>query len=575
MRQDTASLRLLEPSLPGAWLADYRHIWQMTLLSARELARFSQDRGLSITSEEDIIHLWQLRLLKADLVVSRRKLNLVGLVDRGVDDYGHHIYSDERQLHQHPKGWANAEKTIRPLRAGIELLFHPFRYYVLFDLNRVFDLHISRMQMFLQEGYHRVLDFILSSFNQWSGSDQFASRIEAWNDVASLAIVTEPCMYIRIFRSIRFSLQFVDTMDNGAEQMSQQIDEYWKKHVVALYEKIGIERLEKIRQELCIATQMLDSNRWVQTMLCLGRGNLRTELKDRLGGALVLRTMAEMLRRAAEKVFDLKLREEDELGFGWMPEDVKAKVYGSNRLLDGDENVAREFMRQYELHYGLRLRFYVEGATEWAALRHQFQAVGANYIEVINLAGEVAQKRGKGVAFRENLRSDIAMHVFSIVLIDGDRDDFVFAVKKAASDDEICGSFFISAKDFEFASFDLSELEEILWSIALEDQDNKVIEENRQMLHEAIKNAENAEELKKKAAKALPQLAQFSKGEKWGEKLIEYAWEHPLREGNERQVIQAIRVALTTRTASYQVTRHDYRVDENTGQLVKRTGNNP
>lgn len=163
------------------------------------------------------------------------------------------------------------------------------------------------------------------------------------------------------------------------------------------------------------------------------------------------------------------------------------------------------------------------------------------------------------------------MHVFSIVLIDDDRSDFVYAVKKAAADDEICGCFFISAKDFEFANFDLSELEEVLWIIALEDQENKVTEEDRQTLHEAIKNAQNAEELKKTAAKALPQLGQFSKGEKWGEKLIEYTWRHPLRQDKERQVIEAIRAALTTKTASYQVTRRDFRVDENTGQPVERS----
>ncbi len=572
MADETISSELLEASLPGAWIAENRHIWQMKLLNASELARFSSDHALSFSSfEGDIIHLWQLGLLKADLIVSRRKLNRVGLVNRGVDDYGHHVYSDERLLRQRPKGWANAEKTLRPLQAGIELLFHPFRYYVLYCLNRTLELHIARMQMFLQEGYPRGLDFILSGFNRWSSSDQFVPRIEAWNDIASLAIVTEPCMYVRIFRSIRYSFSAINNMDTWREEIYSQIDGYWQTHVADLYQRIGIERLEEIRQELCIATQMLDSNRWVHTMLCLGRGNLRTELKDRLGGALILRTMAEMLRRAAEKAFDTKLREEDELGFGWMPEDVKAKVYGSSRLLDGNENVAREFMRQYELHYGLRLRFYVEGATECAALRHQFQAVGANYIEVINLAGEVAQKRGKGVAFRENLRSDIAMHVFSIVLIDGDRPDFVSAMKKAAADDEICGCFFISAKDFEFANFDLSELEEILWTIALEDQENKVAEEDRRTLHEAIKNATNAEALKKLAGRALPQLAHFSKGETWGEKLIEYTWDHPVRDGKERQVIEAIRAALTTKTASYEVTRREYRVDQNTGQLVNRS----
>lgn len=563
--------RLLEPGLPGAWIAQHRRIWQMDLLSARELAGFCHDRGLSFSSfEEDIIQLWQLGLLKADLVESRRKYDRVGLVDRGTNRYGQHVYSDERQIRQRPKGWGKPVKTARSLPSDVQLLFHPFRYYVLYHLNRVLELQISRMQMFNQEGYHRVLDIVLSNFNSWTNSEQFIPCIEKWNDTASLAIVSEPCTYVSVFHAIKFSGADVTNFESGAEEIRQHMNVYWN-NVHELYCRIGIDRLEELRQELCVATQTLDSNRWVHTMLCLGRGELRLELKDKLGGALLIRTMAEMLRRAAEKAFDKKLLEEDELGFGWLPENIKEKVYGSNRLLDGNENVAREFLRQFQLHYGLRLRFYVEGATEWAALRHHFLAVGANYIEVINLRGEVAQKAGKGVTFRENLRSDISMHVFSIVLIDDDRSDFVSAVKKAAVDDEICGNFFVSAKDFEFANFELSELEEVLWTIALEDKESGATSGDRRMLHKAIQDAQNADELIKKARKAITQLSHLSKGEEWGKHLIKFTWEHPLKQGKERQVIQAIRTALTTKTVSYEVTRRDYKVDESTGQLVKRS----
>ena len=42
-------------------------------------------------------------------------------------------------------------------------------------------------------------------------------------------------------------------------------------------------------------------------------------------------------------------------------------------------------------------------------------------------------------------------------------------------------------------------------------------------------------------------------------------------QGKERQVIEAIRIALRTRTVSYEISRRDYHVDENTGQLVKRS----
>jgi hypothetical protein len=382
-----------------------------------------------------------------------------------------------------------------------------------------------------------------------------------------------PCRYttIDMASTIRYSLSHELSIDESKRQIEQEIVEYREQDVLKLYQGIGKDRLEEIRQELCVATQMLDSNRWVHTLLCLGQGKFRIETEGRLGGALMLRTMAEMLRRATEAAFNVTLREEDELGFGWVPENVKKELYGSNRLLDGDENAAKEIMRQYELHYGLRLRFYVEGTTESEALQYAFQTIGAKYIEVINLGGEVAQRRGKGVAFRENLRSDIDLHIFSMVLIDGDRSDFVSALKKAAIDDEICGCFYISRQDFEFANFELSELEEIVWEWAKEeDKDTILTEEDRHTLHEAIKDVTNADALINQAKKALLQLNNISKGERWGRKLIDFAGEYPLRQGEQRQIIDAIQVAVRAKKANYEITRREYKVDEKTGQPVKR-----
>ena len=570
MSDTTVPPELLEPALPGAWIAEHRRIWQMRFLNANGLARLCSDRGLSNFGEEGITRLWQLGLLKADLVESDEEFTFAGLVDRGIDRYGRHIYSDERQLLQRPEGWGDGLKTLTPLRDDVELLFHPFRYYVLYCLNSTLGLNISKMQMFNQEGYPRILEFSLSMFNRWSGSEQFVSRIKLWNDTASLCIITEPCTYVRIFHSIRYDPSEVEDYQAGAEEIEQHIAKYWNS-VNELYHQIGLKRLEEIRQELCIATQTLDSNRWLHTLLCLGDSDLRMKLEGHLGGAILLRTMAEMLRRATEEAFNTKLREEDEVGFGLVPENIKKEFYSSNRLLDGDESVAREFMRQYKFPYGLRLRFYVEGATESEALRYAFQIMSAKYIEVINLGGEVAQKRGKGVAFRENLRSDLDMHVFSMILIDGDRSDFVSAVKKAAKDDEICGCFYISSQDFEFANFELSELEEILWEMALEDTENIPTEEDRLTLHEAIKGVTNAEELAKQVRKSLPQLAHFSKGERWGRKLIDFAGKYPYKQGNQRQVVEAVQTAVRSKRVNYIISRREYRVDENTGQPVKRT----
>ncbi len=318
--QNNTSPQLLQPSLPGAWIAQYRRIWQMNLLTASELAQFSHDRGLSFSAfEHDIIQLWQLGLLKADLIESRSKYNRIGLVERGTNRKGEHVYSDERHLRQRTNGWDRPVNSALSVPSGVKLLFHPFRYYVLCHLNRVLGWSSSPMQMFNQEGFTRILDFNLSRFNHWTSSDQFLSSIRKWNDTASLCIIIEPCMYIRIFHSIRYSAEDVTNLRRGVEEIYRHIDEYWNT-VNDLYHQIGIEQLETIRQELCIETQSLDPNRWLHTLVCLGDSKLRVESKGQLGGALLLRTMAEMLRRATEDAFDTKeLREEDELGYGWMP----------------------------------------------------------------------------------------------------------------------------------------------------------------------------------------------------------------------------------------------------------------
>lgn len=329
MSVDTISSEMLEPVLPGAWIAERRRIWQMDFLNADKLASFSHDRGAPYFNEKDIIQLWQLGLLKADLITSPRKLRLVGLTHHGIDLNGLHMYSDERQLPRRKGGWENARKPLKPLQEGMELLFHPFRFYVLYHIGLMLDLRASSMQMLLQENYPRLLEISLTAFNRFSRTDNFIANINKWNDFASLVILTEPCFYERIFHSLRATLSTIVNIGNWRIQIRQEIEEYWDVYVQKLYQRIGIDWLEEIRRELCFTTQMLDRNRWIHTLLCLGTSKLRLELEGNLGGALLLRTMAEMLRRATEKTFDKTLKEEDQLGFGWVPEGVKEALYGT------------------------------------------------------------------------------------------------------------------------------------------------------------------------------------------------------------------------------------------------------
>jgi hypothetical protein len=76
------------------------------------------------------------------------------------------------------------------------------------------------------------------------------------------------------------------------------------------------------------------------------------------------------------------------------------------------------------------------------------------------------------------------------------------------------------------------------------------------------------------ATRCLPQLTGYEKGDEWGAKLIDYAWEHPLRQGRKGQLIEA--VELTVRwekiinMESDETVKKTCTVDSQTGELVKR-----
>jgi hypothetical protein len=585
MTDNTISPELLEPSLPGAWIAEHRRIWQMNFLKAYDLARFCHDRGLADFGEKGIIQLWQLGLLKADLVESDEELSYHGLVNRGVNRYGTFIYSDERLLQQRSEAWADAAKTLLPLRDDVVLLFHPFRYYVLYHINRELGVNLHKMQVFNQASMHKLLDMSLSYFNHWSASERFISRFQLWNDIASLAVVTEPCAYGRIFQFIRYDPSELTDYQAGAKEIEEHIAEYWQS-VNNLYHQIGLALLEETRQEICGEIGKLDSNLWIHTLLCAGDGKQRLELKDRLGGALLLRTMAEMLRHAADEAFHTTLQEEDEFGPRSLSKAIKENLYGSKsgRLLD-DLRALRAFARWHGQNYKPRVHLYCEGKTEYGALTSFFTSMG---VPVTNLHGLIRVKGGKAkeeksmaTFFRDSLQADIRDHVCSIVIIDKDRRENVRILESAAKnnqtseDDGIFGTFFLSNPDFEFENFEIEELEEVLWKWVGGENPSQI---DREKLHNNVKAAKGSTEFfngVKRTALSIPQLIEYDKGEAWGEELMKFAWEHQFKRSRKRQIIEAVELALywekTAKLEPYETAKKRNMVDPQTGSLVKRS----
>lgn len=544
-------------------MADHGDIWQMDLLNPSRLSSYIRERDVSFW-ESHVEQLWQLKLLRADLVVSSRKQKYAGLIEVGFDN-GNYFYADERSPARKTMGWINSTESLPNFPDGIDLYFHPFRYYVLYQLQRVIDLTILPYQIFISKRYPGILDQEIREFRDWSSKPEFVQLINRWNDIVALCVLIEPCFYEKIFQSLKYPPSI------GYEEQKNRIKRHWDE-LLNNFRENDVDKLEKIYGDLCISAEMLDQNKDIHTLLRLSQGRFRQKVKGKLGGSLLIKSMAEVLRRAIEKAHDIKLREEDEMGFGMTPHDMKKNLYGAERLLD-DSLGASQYIRSFNLDYGVRIRWYVEGDTEYGAL----DSVLGRYrsIELFNLKGNIVQKGRKGAAFVDNLKIDLKSQVFSVVLIDADNEDYIRAVRKAAKDDLICGMFYISNPDFEFENFSLSELEEILWKMAVE---NGAEIRDRNRLHDAIKTASSGKELIYSAKKALIELNQISKGTAWGEQLIKYASENPDMINDDgsvkgtRPIIEAISATGRSLNADYHLTREKYRIDPISGKLIRREG---
>jgi hypothetical protein len=557
------AIKLLKPGLLGSWLAKRFHVWQMDMLSPSDLARFAGNRSIHFW-DKHIIWLWQLGLLRADLVASNHKLKEIGLIELGKDEQGEYLYADERQPKQRPTGWDGSITTLPPFPKDIKLLFHPFRYYVLYYINRVLrPMNIAPILMLNPEQYMSGHSYCISNFKRFSASKDFLEDIGRSNDITALAVASEPHTFERIFGIITYK-------DGLKEETLNTLIVEHRTDVYETYKEIGIARLEEVRNKICQDAELLEPNSSVHTLLRLMDGEERLKLKGDLGGAVHMLTMAEMLRRSAEGAFDTTLPEEDEIGIRRMPRHSKEFLYGSNRVLDEDRNVVNEFLRFLDLDYGVRTRWYVEGDTEYGAIRRIIGIFGATWVQVINLRGHFIEKRNH--AFTGTLSNDIEAGIFSFVSIDEEDGksnalDRIRMVKEAAKKDTMFGGFYISQPDFELHNFDLPELEEVLWEVAGE---RGAAANEQTVLHDAIVNTKSAKALFREAERAIPALVGYGKGQEWGRRLMDYALEHNEKpDGTLRPIIEAVQTALRIRLTNYQWQREEFRVDPDSGDLIE------
>jgi hypothetical protein len=370
-----------------------------------------------------------------------------------------------------------------------------------------------------------------------------------------------------VFHEIRW--RDTDTQESIEAKLRE-----WQRKTDEFLTSASATEIDEIRNELCREAELLDDNKLVHVLLRLMKRHERHNLRSAIGACMLFLTMAEVIRRSAERSLGQKLPEEDELGFGQWMDGARKSIYGSDRILDAPRETQRDFLASMGLERGVKVRCYVEGDTELGAL---ISAVGdAGGLEFVNLRGQVVERQGKGLSFVTSLKTDMKSHVFSVVVLDGDRTDVIRALKKAAADGAFFGRFFISSPDFEFANFSLSELVNVLLELTAADHDPPPTRDQiSQLVDGAASNKALFDALKQS------ELRSVSKSERWGAALMKHALQHRNlpsdhnRAGATRPIIEVAQLLIRARDAGYLRSLEGYEVDPETGELQKKQANSP
>lgn len=543
-------------------LVKMSELWQFDVMTPQKLVTFAKDRDIPIFDARTVEDLWRAGLLRADAVASPVKIDVPSL-PLVCEKNGASLYCDMRPVPHRRDSYGGILSRENAEPCDLKLYFHPFRLYVLYHINRVFDSRISSTQYLMHpEGLMTASTWVIEHLNRWTAGDRCAQRFEHWNRVAELAIVLEPIAYGDVFQSFRW--RFPDSR----ESIEAKLDER-REQVNMLLSAISSDQIRTFRSDLCQDAESIDNNKMVHVLLRLMAAHERLKLRSSLGAAMLFSSMAEIIRRAAEEARGEQLPEEDELGFGQWMDGARRSIYGSERVLDAPLEVRRDFLARMGLDYGVKVKIYLEGDTELGAMTSAAgDGAGA---EFINLRGQVLEKRGKGLGFLDALKTDKKSHVFSIVVLDGDNTDNVRAVRKAAKDGNFFGRFFIADPDFEFANFTVDELVNVVLALAARGDGEVPAHHDILPLVEGLQSGKEFFKALRKTS-----LCHVDKSFQWGVELMKHAIDcpklpqgHP-QFGNTRPAIEAARLVIDARRSVYAHSLDRLEVDPETGELREK-----
>lgn len=522
-------------------------------MRAEAFGEWARDRGGAF-QRGDIRKLWLMRLLRADAVRAKD-----GTLDRRLfmdagSLSGEGVFADARPP------LVSSDGLVGPLQHddiddGAEPLFHPYRLFVLRHLAHVAQLSIGRIQLYQNpSAFPQLIEMVIKSVRRATAGEETARRIARLNDIATIGALLEPLVVHRI----------AHPNDDAIPPMLS----HWG-HIEDALRALGEKEAQEIHQRLCIEGQLLDENRTVQTLLRLTlrrRERSQLHLRGMLDAALEMRLFAEAWRRACEATFKVKWREEDELGFGETPADLKKQLFDVPRLLDADDAAVADFTRLHFVDARPTVRVYCEGETEVGFTRAFFDRFGVTGVAVLPLRGHLGDRRNLNDVIEQN----DGEAVFTFLILDGDVKENVDAVRRAAGRDAFAGGFLMNAPDLELANFALEELSEVAVRMAVGDEAKVATLCSQIVAAGPFASAKDFERTTRKLLQANGGLS-FKKGVEWGEALLRWAAVHAHPNGGQRPLVGFLARAARAPRTLYARHKKLFQLDATTGMNIERT----
>lgn len=430
-------------------------------------------------------------------------------------------------------------------------LFHPFRIYPVLQILRACRINVAQSASINRS---RILDLLGELVQRLPEIDEIKSFARSANSIVDVPILLDPLYW----------------PDISGRRAFRGFDEshYWECFKKYRYRALGLVALlcpkewEEIHKILRFQAAELDENQDLYLLLRVSPWPKRERVKGNISGAMWLRHIAETIRLAFEEVHKVEWSEEDNAFGVWM-KGARAHRYGSERPLDNPLLAKPHLAFEFGLHTGSVVRWYVEGETEYGAIREILPRAADGGIEIVNLKGGLEKRRSVPLKLSDHLEQDMALKRFSVISIDGDEPDAVRFVRRQVENNKVIGFVSIHDPDFEFANFSLPELVEI----AANFEEGKGFSGDclRQGDWSGVASGADFEKRYRELSLSRSSL----KGVVWGGALASYAIENPVLNGVKREFMASIDMAMRCLVTRYDYHKSGWRIDPDTFSLVE------